>query len=492
MIPSPTIGLFLATPEPWTCQDDLDDTERQRFELRRFIYPIVKLLHGGVLRRAPAPISHSQVATGAISDLIDMLSRVDDLASQQVRRRPVLFVEWSTNVGVSLPTLHASLSSQLNRSYQRDMCLAKLPTSGPVLETKLMAFILNNDNAVISKGALDLPNCTLGASYIVKAAGRRDQAMRNTIFQYCATITETVTNLIWDEMPENTTWGLTQLESACSELDDDALLYVLAQIKLTAACDRDDFQKTFMKLLPELRAVRAKKTVHTASSAITAKNVQQMVQARSAFVAKLLDLEVIVPDLSLCPTGRTTLGTFCGKPNLHQNLTLLMHGPTRLGKTEAAKMLAYTLSSMYLEGDACVFFLNTIDSIRRVQAFLKPGHVLLLDELDGGSSQLVHSDCNLFKVLLNPVNSATVRGRCDDIELPPRVLRLITSNAESMDAWAAQIAPRHRDRDAVLQRLACCHVTSRLYASDAPPTATQSRGMLTVRRGFDDAMQMLQ
>ena len=436
-------------------------------------------------------MSCSQAATGAMTELLDMLSKVDDLSSQQVRRRPVLFVQWSTNVAVSLPALYASLSGQLNQGHRRDVCLAELPSSGPGLQKKLMAFILKNDTAVISAGALDLPNCTLGASYIVKAVGRRDHAIHNTILQYCATVAESVTNLWLDEAPGNTTWGLDQLEAACSELNDDALIYVQAQIKLTDAKERDDFQKAFLKLLPELRAVRAKKAVHTASSAITSKNVQQLVQPRSAFIDGLWDLEVIVPDLSLCPAGRTTLRTFCQEPRLHQNLTLLVHGPTRLGKTEAAKLLSFGLSSRYLD-EPCVFFLNTIDSIRRIQSFLKPGHVLLLDELDGGSSQLVHADSNIFKTLLNPTNNASIRGRNDDIELPPRLLRVITSNAESLEAWTAEISNKDRDRAAIMQRLAGCNVSSRLYTNIEAPTEAQNRSMLVAQRGFDDSLALLQ
>ena len=435
-------------------------------------------------------MSCSHVATGAMTELLDMLSPVDDLASHQVRRRPVLFVQWSTNVSVSLSALYAALSGQLNQSHRRDVCLAELPSPGPGLEKKLMAFILKNDTAVISAGVLGLPNCTLGASYIVKSVGRRDHAMHNTILQYCATVTESVTNLFLDEMPNNKTWGLAQLVAACSELDDDALLYVVAQIKLTDASDRDDFQRAFMKLLPELRAVRAKKALHTASSAITSKNVQQLVQPVSAFIDGLWDLEVIVPDLSLCPAGRTTLRTFCQEPCLHQNLTLLMHGPTRLGKTEAAKLLSFGLSSRYLD-EPCVFFLNTVDSVRSVQAFLKPGHVLLLDELDGGSSQLVHSDCNFFKVLLNPVNNGAVRGRCDDIQLPPRMMRVVTSNSDTVESWVEPMSHTGRDRAAILQRLAGCNVTHRLYANSEAPTDVANRGMLVPRRGFEDSITLL-
>jgi hypothetical protein len=469
----------------------MDGIDQQRHELKRFLCPVVKTLGSVVLRRSASPMSANQEATLTVEKLYDMLSKVDDLSSQQVRRRPVLFVEWSASVGIALGDLFDQLFQRLNQSHRRDLTLAEVAGPAPRANKTLMAMILKTDTASILTSALQLPGCTFTAGYIVNAVGRRDQAMHAAVSAYCGVASAAVTNLWLDEVPGNTSWGLEQLVEACSELDDDALLYVQAQIKLTAACDRDEFQRAFMKLLPELRAVRAKKGMHTACSAITAKNVQQMVQSRSAFIDGLLDLEVCIPDQSLCPGGRTTLREYCEESNMHQNLTLLMHGPTRLGKTEAAKMLAFALSSMYLDSDACVFFLNTIDSIRSIQQFIKPGHVLLLDELDGGSSQLVHSDCNMFKVLLNPVNSATVRGRNDDIELPPRVLRVLTSNAESIDAWAAQAAPRLRDRDALTQRLACCHVSSRLYSNMQPPAAAQNRGMLTVRRGFDDAMQGL-
>jgi len=354
-----------------------------------------------------------------------------------------------------------------------------------------MALILKTDTAAILADALQLPGCTFETGYIINAIGRRDQAMHAAILKYCSVASACVTNLWLDDATGNASWGLVQIEAACSELNDEALVYIAAQIKITSANERDDFQKSFMKLLPELRAVRAKKAVHTASSAITVKNVQQLVQPRSAFVDSLLDLEVIVPDLSLCPAGRTTLRTFCQEPNLHQNLTLLVHGPTRLGKTEAAKLLSFGLTSRYLD-DPCVFFLNTIDSIRRIQSFLKPGQVLLLDELDGDSSQLVHADSNIFKTLLNPVNNASIRGRNDDIELPPRLLRVITSNAESLEAWTADIAPRQRDRDAIMQRLAGCHVADRLYASTEAPADAQRHGMLAARRGFEDSLALLQ
>jgi hypothetical protein len=316
----------------------------------------------------------NQVATATMAELLDLLSKVDGLASQQVRRRPVLFVEWSTSVSVSLPVLHASLSRQLNRSYQRDVCLAELAIPGLGTDKKLMAFILKDDTAAILADGLELPACTLEASYIVKAVGRRDQAVQSAIMQYCAAVTESVTNLWLDEVPGNKAWGLDQLEAACSELNEEALIYIHAQIKLTDAKERDDFQKAFMKLLPELRALRAKKAVHTASSAITAKNVQQMVQPRSTFIEGLLNLVVIVPDLSLCPAGQTTLGRFFEEPILHQKLTLLMHGDTRLGKTEAAKMLAYALSSRYLE-EPCLCLLfehHRFDQTRAVVPETRP------------------------------------------------------------------------------------------------------------------------
>lgn len=367
--------------------------------------------------------------------------------------------------------------------------------------------------------------------------GYGDQRLTGAIIAYSNAAKTSISDLWMDTVPCALQWGLEQLFSATRNLDHAALLNLTAQVKLTKPAERDEFQQTFLKLQPQLTELRKLRCKPSFGLRISGDNKAEHLQSLSQFSDSILDHEVTINDESLWPSGKCTLREYLSLEQLHLELTLLIHGPTGLGKSEMAKVLFYTVSCQYLGDAACLWYMNTVDSLRKIQSQLIPGHVILLDEMDPESVQLVHCDMNLLKactetkwlgmggickpnlpgqysltspmppvppplsrlhsqpqlfyglleVLLNPVTPGTLRTRNEDVTVPARTIRVLTSNCSSVAEWLGG-AGHQGDRDAVTRRLAMLHVTDSLWKTPGSNRIFMRQRMLPRRLTFDQAL----
>jgi hypothetical protein len=116
-------------------------------------------------------------------------------------------------------------------------------------------------------------------------------------------------------------------------------------------------------------------------------------------------------------------------------------GTSGWGKSQFAKRLACLWSIAMCEAlglprsRARIVITNTIDAARFVE--FQPGMVWVLDEFEAGDREsVIYCSANIIKSIGNPSESCSIRGRNNDIVLPPNCARIITGNADSVDDWS--------------------------------------------------------
>ena len=438
------------------------------------------------LRKATTPLSVKGLQpTGTLAELNGCLQNVDDFLGNQARRRQFLVVKWSSPANPDLAALHGALVKQLNTKYTRLPCVTYFGG------TTLAAFIYRSDTAGITTSQLELPGCSIVAKCILNR-GRRDNVMADAMQAFSDAAVACHSSIWIDVNCNELEWGLDQLHEATSHLDSEGLLRLVASVKLTPKKDRDEFQNSFFTLLPQLNELRTlKERVRNCGVAITMQNRATHMQSLDQFIPDILDLRVTIHDRSVWTSGECSLKEYLASEDLHQTLSLLVHGDTGLGKSEMVKLLFFTLSASYLDQDALLWHCNTIDQIRAFKNDMKAGQVLMLDEFNPVGAQVVHSDPNLIKVLVNPVLPGTVRARNDDVSLPTGLIRVITANSESLEHWLAPLKADPVDADAIRRRMATLQVSGRLWKNAARPPAIGRNGM-NRHHTFEDALAKVQ
>jgi hypothetical protein len=96
-------------------------------------------------------------------------------------------------------------------------------------------------------------------------------------------------------------------------------------------------------------------------------------------------LTPLMPRIGEVGSNKVSLDTFLKCPELHQNVTLLIPGVTRKGKSELAKYICLLLAFKYqkAEDDPRFIQVTTIDSLRSNQGLMVPGVPVLLDDIGG-------------------------------------------------------------------------------------------------------------
>ena len=175
-----------------------------------------------------------------------------------------------------------------------------------------------------------------------------------------------------------------------------------------------------------------------------------------------------------------TLETFVQCKELHQNVTLLMLGQARLGKSELTKMLCMHMALMYHPRErACFVFALTIDALRGNQAHMLPGVPVLLDDMkvsSTGRGQIIYSDASMWKSVLQCKDASATRARQNEVMWAYRQPKMITTNTLTSDKWIEELDPwaEQEHRAALKARLAEVRVTGRLYVNDSAPSDWQS------------------
>jgi hypothetical protein len=128
---------------------------------------------------------------------------------------------------------------------------------------------------------------------------------------------------------------------------------------------------------------------------------------------------------------------------------VLIHGTnetTGFGKSTLALCLARDYAVMYNrtfdlpKSDALVVFSQTLDSLRGIR--FKKGMILVLDEFSpSDADQIQYLSEQGLKTLMDPRMPASLRARNNNVELPPGVPRLFTSNCETPAEWCGKRIP---------------------------------------------------
>lgn len=346
-----------------------------------------------MLRIVKPPIIRTGMqSVKTLQDLEALVTPQQCVSSDAVRRRFGFFVQYSSEaVNVDVEGLQQTLSKQLCDRVSRHCTLIS------VGNRTLVAFVAKNDTSKIRPSVIELPGCKVEAVSTPGNHSRRADTAARAIACYNDCAMECASDLWLDLVPDDVTWSLEHLYKVTEKLDEEGLVTLTGEVKMIPDDKRDKFQQAFWKLRAQLRELRVLRNAKDNALAINLKNRAQHIQPLTVYVHDLLQRPIVIHDASLWPSGRCTVGEFFETPELHLNLTLLIHGGTRLGKSEVAKTLCYAASVQYHGHNACIWFMNTIDSLRTVYRQLLPGHVVLFDEFVPTSVQLVHSDSNMLK-----------------------------------------------------------------------------------------------
>ena len=179
--------------------------------------------------------------------------------------------------------------------------------------------------------------------------------------------------------------------------------------------------------------------------------------------------------------NKVTLETFLNFKELHQNITLVLPGDSRTGKTELAKCICLLLAMKYQNNEEDPRFLmtNTLDSLRSNQALMLPGVPVLLDDIGGddGDQQLIYSSVSMWKAILQVKDATQNRARNDDLMWAARQPKVLTTNCVSLDDWIGVMFPRAKPnhKAAIVLRTAEAEaITDRLYRNDSAPSGSSA------------------
>ena len=210
------------------------------------------------------------------------------------------------------------------------------------------------------------------------------------------------------------------------------------------------------------------------------------------------DRSLLTPEMPRSDQNKVTLDTFLKNPQLHQNVTLLMPGESRKGKTELAKYMCLLMCRKYQEENARFIMTNTLDSLRNVQASMLPGVPVLLDDIGGENSdlQLIYSSVSMWKAILQIKDATQNRARNDDLCWAARQPKIVTTNCKDLDDWIGTMFYHAKDehKKAIQLRVAEVEsITDSLYKNERAPSQSSSflPSVMSTQQAEDDIASML-
>jgi len=308
--------------------------------------------------------------------------------------------------------------------------------------------------------------------------------LRLCVTRECSAVPRrTIMKLLKEEEKEAFTAEI--LYTRVKDMSDEAFAACCLNARLKPAKARDDTENLLADGAVESRLINLRKLKGIkVYNVVLATKPRPMVQSPSAFKDSWKLLEVTVHDASLLPESVpridarpnvVTLESFIQCKELHHNVTLLVLGQTRLGKSELAKMMCLHLAVMYHPVDkACFVFALTIDALRHNQAHMLPGVPVLLDDMKvtaNGQDQIIYSDASIWKSVLQCKDASATRARSNEWQWAYRQPKMITTNTATLDKWVSELDPRAEQEhiDALKARLAEVTVTERLYVNATAP-----------------------
>ena len=123
--------------------------------------------------------------------------------------------------------------------------------------------------------------------------------------------------------------------------------------------------------------------------------------------------------------------------------------------------IAYNKANNEPPEDALVVCTTSIDAARGIE--MKKGMCWVLDDISPSDrDQIIYCSENMLKCLFCAKSRAQVRGRQEDIKVPPGCARILTCNAEGPEEWLGSRAEWSEPlrRKAILFQLTNCLVSA--------------------------------
>ena len=423
---------------------DMDILER----IEQFKYPVIASAKGYIIRRVPA--KRVRKTADATYNMLESRLSFMDTVPPSCRW---FLLKYQVDANASVDALFQLLHGQLSAHDNHGLCVARIGND-------VVCLVKKNDYKAITSASLQLSGVQpIIYRFVLKGHGSMDAALRSALDIYTDATHDYVSNMSMDSNDKEYT--IDELVRQCATLNSEQFQKLIADSKLTDKPNRCSFQRSLLKVVQEMLRIRTTPSISPMIIALA--DMKGKVQCFSEFRQDVLDLPLTVNDSTIAAHD-ATLRQYIYDPQVHQNLTLLLHGGTRMGKTEMAKSIAMRLAVKYKGQDAKFIMTNTLDALRNVQQHMSSGVPLVIDDTEpGNKAALVHTDPQIWKTILQIGNVASTRGRNDDVIVAPYQFKIITSNAESVDEWLHGLHCSLNHVAALKMRLASVHVVAPLW-----------------------------
>jgi len=385
------------------------------------------------------------------------------------RRVKLFFLEYQFDDAQVLPKIK-TLIHNINEGASEERYVTMGITCNPELSNPpygYLAMVKKIDNCCLKPSNVSINGVMPVASYRMKLDGIASltNSLINTITVFSGVLGVFASSMQFERHDHE--WSFASIKALLKGHSINSIREAIAECKLTPKDKQTSLQESVLKVQKELLVPDTAEIIP--KCVIFLKDAKQHVQSEAVFVPNWMGLPLNVQDKSIME-NLACLGDYINNPNIHQNCTLLIHGKSRKGKTEFAKMMAMTMALTYKgRAEARIIVVNTLDLLRSIPMHLESGIPILVDDCDPcNHAALIYSDVAIWKAFLQCKDVATIRGRFSDIIVAPRQPKIITSNAETVDEWIGSLSIHGSHRDSLKMRIVSISVSDSLYSGPAP------------------------
>ncbi len=425
------------------------------------------------------PRSRVQQHTGAVDDLSEWLHDIDmDMQQDNNRRRWILAKYNLVNMDPLEMLRKMSHSFKVHCSTNiRHICIGTTDTPNDNSEVPVLALIRKHDTKYLVMNEFAIDGVLPTSIHAVKFPGKTQIGIVSFFRQFSGALHRFATTMELEPLNDDG-YTLEHLHHYTKSMTNPQLCQFIADCVLVPKKKRNLFQISMIASKQALLDKRAAERP-VVRNVFDASNVKNHVQPRSAFSHAVFDLPMQVLDTSLLANSdeNTTLRSYMDNWDIHQNISLLLLGATRCGKTELAKFISAYLSMKYKGNKFSIVFTNSLDVLKNYQSDMTSGAWVILDEMEPWSEQLVHSTATTWKTILQCKDPASSRARHADVEWSSRMGKVITSNCKTFEEWLGPVARGEHAR-AIQMRLAVVAIPDGFTVWSGPAPINASSSML--------------
>lgn len=407
----------------------------------------------------------------------DLSTRLEPINAAKVPRfaqNLVLFYEHPLLcAGYTIQALHEKLSCVFKKSAL--LCVGHTAGDG------MLAFVhRTNYQNFAGSLVLDLPEAAKAEPtiYGFKRGGRACKLAEEGLLMVGKMMGVAVTSNMVIRLSNTGEYSFEQLVQATRTLTESQLTHIKGAIECKPIKSRTTFEGTFMRALNSICRVRQNKRMrnHVFFSAFD----PPMKVCPTELLTNLGQVGTRLQEISMDRESFTLHSLLCDASIMERYAILIMgeNKTTGFGKTQFALRLAieYAKAKSEVEGipkdEANILVTNTIDAARSID-FSKV-LVWVLDEFEpGDENAIIYTSENIIKCLLTVTLRADLRGRQNDVSVPPGVCRIITSNSRDGQQWVGR---KMRFSEPLQRKSVLFKVTSPIVTrrwSESPLTADQ-------------------